>query len=181
MAASLMQAMKAVPQVTVGQAGPWEVVEYLTENGILTEGPAKHAIALLFITPGVRSVQTWVNHCSTSRRTLVRWMERAGLPSPTRWVQFVGQVRAIRLMQRTGCTAMRAAYALGYPDPFTLSHQMHRVLGMRPGEARHLPDVKAVLELWLMREREAGHLRPRRAPSLPIHQCPVCGQSMEAS
>jgi AraC-like DNA-binding protein len=175
-----MEAAAVGRSVVAGWSVADELRDLLESKGMLRDQRVRRAVDQLLYAPEVRSVQGWARRAGTNRRTLTRYMDRHGLPAPVRWVQAYRLIRAAALMQRTRCTVARAASALGYPDPFTLSNQMQRVLGVRPTFAREMPDWRMIAELWLEREREAGRLRdpePRRSE----HACPVCRRPFEGA
>jgi hypothetical protein len=53
----------------------------------------------------------------------------------------------------------KAAIQVGYPDGFTMSNQMKRLIGCRPSEVRENLGISWILEEWVTREVEAGRLR----------------------
>ena len=66
---------------------------------------------------------------------------------------------AIRL-QNSDETLFSIGYELGYPDGFSLSNQMNRLLGVRPSDARRYLGWEWILEAWLRREAATGGLGP---------------------
>jgi hypothetical protein len=52
----------------------------------------------------------------------------------------------------------QVARSLGYPDGFTLSNQMSRLVGLRPSIARERLGWEWVVEAWLAREAARGGL-----------------------
>jgi hypothetical protein len=61
-------------------------------------------------------------------------------------------------LQNSDTSLFDVARAMGYPDGFTLSNQMERILGVRPSFARERFGWEWVLEAWLLREQECGGL-----------------------
>jgi len=127
------------------------VTKYFLQTGFLTSGQAGPVQQLLSEGAHVRSVTGLARRIGTSRRTLGRRMERWALPSPSRWVQFSRLLHVCLQLQRPGVSVARAASACGYPDPFTLSNQMKRVLGLRPSEARCYLGWKWAAHAWARR------------------------------
>jgi transcriptional regulator GlxA family with amidase domain len=87
-----------------------------------------------------------------SRRTLGRHFALSGLPVPSHWLQFARLLHvSIQLQNETGA-AFRIATRAGYPDGFTMSNQMKRMIGYRPTEVRNWLGWEWLLEAWLRRE-----------------------------
>ncbi|MEX2526450.1 MAG: helix-turn-helix domain-containing protein [Gemmatimonadota bacterium] len=114
---------------------------------------------------------------ASSRRSLARRCQKAGIPGPARILAFGRLLQAVRLMRRTGWSLERSAAAQGWPDPFTLSNAMLRTTGLRPTQARQFGPVY-LAEAWLRRELETGGAK-LHAP-LPPH-CPACGQEVRVT
>jgi hypothetical protein len=53
----------------------------------------------------------------------------------------------------------RAATQVGYPDGFTMSNQMKRLIGCRPSDVRENLGLTWILEEWIRRERVAGRMK----------------------
>jgi AraC-like DNA-binding protein len=92
-------------------------------------------------------------------RALSRRLREDGLPCVSLLLALGRLARLSELLALEGCTLYRAARLTGYPDSFTASNQMRRVLGIRPSA---LPDVDpAVLDSALERAVR-GRFRARR-------------------
>lgn len=91
------------------------------------------ALALLFRRPDkVRSVDDLASAASTTRRTLDRWLARAGL-APARTLLGCARVSAaFHLITRGKVRAANAAALLGYPSARALSREVHRLTGWAP-------------------------------------------------
>lgn len=91
------------------------------------------ALALLFRRPDkVRSVDDLASAASTTRRTLDRWLARAGL-APARTLLGCARVSAaFHLMTRGKVRAANAAALLGYPSARALARELHRLTGWAP-------------------------------------------------
>jgi hypothetical protein len=64
-------------------------------------------------------------------------------------------------LQSTDQSLFQVARRLGYPDGFTLSNQMERLVGVRPSVVRERLGWEWVAECWLQKEWETGGLRVR--------------------
>ena len=91
------------------------------------------ALALLFRRPDkVRSVDDLAAAASITRRTLDRWLARAGL-APARTLLGCARVSAaFHLMTRGKVRAANAATLLGYPSARALARELHRLTGWAP-------------------------------------------------
>jgi hypothetical protein len=71
-------------------------------------------------------------------------------------------------MQNSDESLFDVARAMRYPDGFTLSNQMERLLAVRPSFARERLGWEWVVEAWLLRECALGGLgQPLRGMSVP--------------
>lgn len=101
-----------------------------------------------------------------SRRALGRRFRRRGLPVPSHWLQFSRLLRAASLLQGKQSPLFNVACTLGYPDGFTLSNQMERMVGVRPTVAKKRLGLEWFMEAWLETEWQNGGLR------LPLRHLP---------
>ena len=129
------------------------VARYLTNRG-LHLGPRTEAdVARVFdLAPEVRSVSMLATRMYASRRTLGRRFAAAGLPVPSHLLQFARLLHVALRLQESDTTAFRVACHYGYPDGFTMSNQMKRLLGCRPSEIRQCLGWEWIVERWLTRE-----------------------------
>lgn len=116
------------------------------------------AIALLFRRPDkLRSVDDLATAANTTRRTLDRWLARAGLASARTLLACARVSAAFHLLSAGGVRTRGAAALLGYASPRALSRELQWLAGFGPsavpGHMTHAALVDA--------------LRPRlfRAPS----------------
>jgi hypothetical protein len=72
---------------------------------------------------------------------------------------------AIRL-QNSDESVFSIAYDSGYPDGFSVSNQMQRLVGFRPSQVRQYLGWEWLVEQWLRREAEDGGLAPAMARSV---------------
>ena len=96
-----------------------------------------------------------------SRRALGRRFRRSGIPVPSHWLQFCRLLRVALRLQNSDDSLFAIAASLGYPDGFTLSNQMERMVGVRPSVVRERLGWEWFIEAWLYREWLEGGLRVR--------------------
>lgn len=71
-----------------------------------------------------------------SRRTLLRWCERAGLPAPRTLMAWMRVLLAAELLDDPGRTILTVARTCGYSSDSGLRRVMTKFLGMNPGTLR---------------------------------------------
>lgn len=116
----------------------------------------------------VQSVSALGRALYLSRRALGRRFSTLGLPVPSHCLQFSRLIRAHVRVQATGDSLSKVAVDLGYPDAFSLSNQMRRLLDLRPSEARDRLGWEWLVETWLVRE-EGGLLEDSQG-TLRLHE-----------
>jgi transcriptional regulator GlxA family with amidase domain len=89
------------------------------------------------------------------RRTLVRRLERAGLPPPRRIAGWCRVIVAARLLDDPIYTLEQAALRLDFPSGTALRNMLIRYTGLAPREIRENGGVRCVLHLF---KRELGEL-----------------------
>jgi len=129
------------------------VTEYFRFRGVLRSEPARREVQrLLELAPEVVSISQLARRLYTSRRTLGRHFTEWDLPVPSHWLQF-GRLLHVCLHLHAEHTAVfRLAARAKYPDGFTLSNQMKRLLGFRPSEIRRLLGWEWIVEAWMEKE-----------------------------
>src|SRR5688572_20213856 len=140
---------------TVPRDLPLRTATYLEKYRIVTDQTIRSEIRRIFeLAPRTQSIAKLCREMGTSRRTLGRHFEACGLPVPSHWLQFA-RLSNIVLRAHGGRTAMfRLATAAGYPDGFTMSNQLKRLIGLRPTEVRGFYGFEWLLETWLAAENE---------------------------
>lgn len=71
-----------------------------------------------------------------SRRTLLRWCERAGLPAPRRLLAWMRVLLACELLDDPGRTVLSVAHTCGYSSDSGLRRITQKFLGASPSELR---------------------------------------------
>lgn len=130
---------------------PAAMVSYLTRRGKLRDGKTRGLVTTIFeLAPTVSSISGLSRRLYTSRRTLGRFFEAQELPVPSHWLQFARLVYvATRLQAHEATPVFRIATQFGYPDGFTMSNQMKRLIGCRPTDARENLGYEWFIEDWL--------------------------------
>jgi len=98
-----------------------------------------------------------------ARRTLVRRLERSGLPQPRRVAGWCRVIAAARLLDEPIYTLEQAALRLDFPSGTALRNMLMRYTGLRPREIRENGGVRCVLHLFkreLGAAREGSEVRP---------------------
>ncbi len=136
-----------------------ELVEYLRWRGIVLDRETRRIVLrLVELSAGTTSIAAAARGVYLSRRALGRRFRDRGLPVPSHWLQFARVLRAAVALQSSSASVFDVARALGYPDGFTLSNQMDRLVGVRPSFVRERLGWEWLVEAWLLRERNTGGL-----------------------
>lgn len=141
---------------------PVEVTEYLVRRGLVRRTAAGAVRQIFQVAGATRSITALSRRMYLSRRTLGRHFELEGIPVPSHWLQMARLLHVAVRLQRERVTAFRAAVEVGYPDGFTMSNQMKRLLGCRPTEVRDCLGWEWVLESWIRGEAQRGGFDPER-------------------
>lgn len=126
---------------------------YLTTRGLLEDKHVEREVKRIFeLAPEVSCISELARRMYTSRRTLGRHFARLDLPVASHWLQFARLFHVCIRLQAEQIAVFGAAVRAGYPDGFTMSNQMKRLIGVRPSEVRGLLGWEWVIEAWLERE-----------------------------
>ena len=139
---------------------PGMAVGHFTQRGILRNQKVRGLVHRIFeMAPLVPSITQLSRKMYTTRRTLGRIFEAEGLPVPSHWLQLARLVSVSALIQeKQNLPIFKAAVQVGYPDGFTMSNQMKRLIGCRPSDVRENLGLAWILEEWIRRERESGRM-----------------------
>jgi AraC-like DNA-binding protein len=129
------------------------VTHYLAERGVLN-GPreTREFRRIMELAPDVPSISALSRRMYTSRRTLGRHFSACRLPVPSHCLQIARILYVSLQLHNDDAAVFRIAARFGYPDGFTLSNQMKRMIGYRPSEVRELLGWEWIVEAWLKRE-----------------------------
>ncbi|MGQ0563120.1 MAG: helix-turn-helix domain-containing protein [Gemmatimonadota bacterium] len=135
-------------------------VAHFTREGILRNQRIRGLVRKMFdLAPTISSITKLSRKLYTSRRTLGRYFEAESLPVPSHWLQLARLLHVCALIQEKQTVPIfKAAIQVGYPDGFTMSNQMKRLIGCRPSEVRENLGLAWVIEEWIQREVEAGRM-----------------------
>lgn len=138
---------------------PQAVVAYLSRRQLLVAESIRREVRRIFeLAPDTRSIARLAAHAGTSRRTLGRRFADLGLPVPSHWLQFARLLYVAVRLQNEPTAAFRIAARFGYPDGFTMSNQMKRLIDARPTDVRYCLGWEWIVEAWLAQETRTGGL-----------------------
>jgi AraC-like DNA-binding protein len=129
------------------------VTEYLVRRGLLrTRKGIREFQRIMELAPDTSSIAMLSRRMYTSRRTLGRHFIATGMPVPSHCLHFARVINVASHLQRDDVAVFRVAARFGYPDGFTLSNQMKRLIGYRPSDVRELLGWEWIVEAWLKQE-----------------------------
>lgn len=156
---SLLRHLLRTPPRSIAEA----LTEYLTMRKMLRTDRIREEIRTVFeLSTDITTVSALAQQLYVSRRTLGRHFAREGLPVPSHWLQFARLLRACLALQNESASVGKIALRLNYPDGFTMSNQMNRLLGIRPTNMREYLGWEWIVELWLRRELQQGAIDVHR-------------------
>jgi AraC-like DNA-binding protein len=136
---------------------PAEVLDYMAWRGFWIDQETRQIIHRIGeLSEDITTLGSVARILYMSRRSLGRRFQIRGLPAPSHWLKIFRVLRASILMQRSGISVHDVARILNYPEAFTLSHQMHRLIGLRPETVRERVGWEWILELWIAHEMKLG-------------------------
>jgi len=138
---------------------PGEFLDFLVWRGLWLDQETRRLIRrTVELSAEVTTLTALSRGVYLSRRALGRRFKRRGLPVPSHWLQFARLLRATLRLQGSEVSLFQIASELGYPDGFTLSNQMERLVGVRPSTARARLGWEWFAEAWLHQEQSKGGL-----------------------
>jgi AraC-like DNA-binding protein len=160
----LAHLLRREPEVLAG-----EILDFLVWRGLELDQETRRIVRrMVELSADVSTLSAVARGVYLSRRALGRRFKDRGLPVPSHWLQFFRVLRAVIRMQNSDESLFDVARAMRYPDGFTLSNQMERLLAVRPSFARERLGWEWVVEAWLLRECALGGLgQPLRGMSVP--------------
>lgn len=132
------------------------VSHFISRNLLPNRTVSQEVQKVIDAAPEVSSISKLARRLYTSRRTLGRHFAAAGLPVPSHWLQFARLLHVSIRLQNESAAVFRIASRAGYPDGFTLSNQMKRLVGCRPSEIRQFLGWEWVVESWICHEARRG-------------------------
>ncbi len=141
-----------------------DVTDYLRWRGLIVDRDTLHLLRqIIDLSKHVRTVEGLARGIYMSRRALGRRLTSRGLPVPSHWLQVSRLLRLSTKLQNSEASLFSIACASGYPDGFSVSNQMSRMIGTRPSVVREHLGWEWVFEAWLRSEAESGGLAPAAA------------------
>lgn len=132
---------------------PAAVTDYLVRRGALRQRKAAGEFQrIVELAPDTHSIAALSRRMYTSRRTLGRHFIATGMPVPSHCLHFARLLHVAVQLQTDDSAMFRIASRYGYPDGFSMSNQMKRLIGYRPSEVRELLGWEWVVEAWLKKE-----------------------------
>jgi AraC-like DNA-binding protein len=137
----LAAAPPSLPEAATGQ---------LDRLGVVRDPETRDRVNTVFATaPHVSSIEALASALCQSRRTLGRFFRERGLPVPSHWLQFARLLHVAIHLQNTSTTINRVSTRFGYPDGFTMSNSMKRLLGYRPSFVREHLGWEWLIQAWV--------------------------------
>lgn len=153
-----------------------EITDYLTWRGLCADRDTIHLIRrIIELSAELRTITALSKSMYLSRRALGRRLMNQGLPVPSHWLQLGRLLRLATRLQNSDATVFSIAYDSGYPDGFSLSNQMHRLIGYRPSQVREYLGWEWIVEEWLRQEADRGGLAPTIANAVSAGPPSVAG------
>jgi len=141
----------------VSMAG--DVLDYLRWRGLRLDQETRRILGrMAVLSEELTTLAAVSRSVYLSRRALGRRFHDRGLPAPSRWLQMFRLLRTVRMLQESPRSLGDVARSLNYPDEFTLSNQMERMVGVRPSLVRERLGWEWFFESWLRREWAFGSL-----------------------
>jgi AraC-like DNA-binding protein len=94
-----------------------------------------------------------------SRRTLLRWCQRAGLPAPRRLLAWMRVLLACELLDDPGRTVLSVAHSCGYSSDSGLRRITQKFLGASPTDLRENGAFRQAAEAFLVELNETRQAR----------------------
>lgn len=136
-----------------------EITDYLTWRGLLHDRDTRQLLRrIVDLSAEVKSITALSRGLYMSRRALGRRLMKRGLPVPSHWLQMARLLRVASRLQNSDESVFTISVTAGYPDGFSMSNQMSRLLGVRPSEVRRFLGWEWLFESWLRREALTGGL-----------------------
>jgi AraC-like DNA-binding protein len=155
---------------------PWHsaLLPWVAARVARTPGGVGRAVGQLFRVPQqFHEVPDLARAAGMTRRTLERWLTRAGIVSAKRLVVSARVERGHHLLRESRADVADVARRLGYPSARLFARQVHLAIGRPPSMLRHAvtgDELVAQLVAWLTtsEERTVWNARDGEIPTLHI-------------
>lgn len=132
---------------------PEAAADQLARLGVVKDPETRGRVTTIFSSaPHVTSIDQLARNLCQSRRTLGRFFKAKDLPVPSHWLQFARVLHVAVHLQNTSATINRVSGRFGYPDGFTMSNSMKRLVGYRPSFVREHLGWEWLIQAWLRGE-----------------------------
>lgn len=132
---------------------PEAASEHLARLDVVRDPETRARVQAIFASaPQVSSIEELARNLCQSRRTLGRFFNDRQLPVPSHWLQFARLLHVAVHLQNTSATINRVSSRFGYPDGFTMSNSMKRLIGYRPSFVRDHLGWEWLIQAWLREE-----------------------------
>ncbi|HET8657006.1 MAG TPA: helix-turn-helix domain-containing protein [Longimicrobiaceae bacterium] len=129
-----------------------DVVDWLALRGVSPHPEAFYAIREIFrLALEFRNVEPLLESVGMVGSTVRHHLQAAGLPAPGRWLALARALHAALRLQREDVSVLTLALDFGYSDHGSLSRQMLRLFGVRPGEIGGLLGWEWLVDRWVAR------------------------------
>ncbi len=129
---------------------PEAATGHLHRLGVVPDFETRDRIATILATaPHTSSIEALAGTFCQSRRTLGRFFRERELPVPSHWLQFARLLHVAIHLQNTSATVNRVATRFAYPDGFSMSNSMQRLLGYRPSFVREHLGWEWLVQAWV--------------------------------
>jgi AraC-like DNA-binding protein len=137
------------------------VLDSLAHRRVIVDRDTRRLVGkTIELSNAVRSLSELCRQLFVSRRALGRRFSDRRLPPPSHWLQFSRVLRVSLRLQSSQLPVAQVATTFGYPDAFTLSNQMVRMIGVRPSDVRDCLGWEWILEAWIRKESRSGYFSP---------------------
>ncbi len=150
---------------------PEEFVDFLLWRGLQLDKETRRIVRrTVELARHISTLEALSRNIYLSRRALGRRFYRSGLPVPSHWLQVARLLWACIKLQSCEAPLSQLARTFHYPDAFTLSNQMERMIGVRPSLVRERFGWEWLVEEWLRTEWGRDGLRVPLRGIDPIRQ-----------
>ncbi|MFO7894916.1 MAG: AraC family transcriptional regulator [Longimicrobiales bacterium] len=132
---------------------PEAATGHLDRLGVVNDHETYARVTTIFASaPHVSSIEQLARNLCQSRRSVGRFFRERDLPVPSHWLQFARLLHVAVHLQNTTATINRVSGRFGYPDGFTMSNSMKRLLGYRPSFVREHLGWEWLIQAWVEEE-----------------------------
>lgn len=148
---------------------PGDLEEWLALRGaVLPPALVRLVREIAGLAPRCTGVRPLLATLGWHERTARAWCHRAAVPGPGKWLAVLRALHAaLRLQHDPGIPLLTVAVDGGYSDHSSLSRQMLRLFGARPGAIRATVGWEWLLDRWIRRQASERLWPERHDPTAP--------------